>query len=264
MRRFKVIAAIALALVLAPAASAQESDAKAYGELLAKYVVQGGDGLNRVRYGAWRASPSDRQALDRLIKQMEAAKPSAMPREDAFAYWANLYNAVTLKVILDNYPVESIRDIRSTGAGLLDFKAFTGPWRTKRVTVEGKPLSLDDIEHEIMRPTFKDPRVHYTVNCASIGCPNLDVKPWAGATLEADLEAAARKFINTPRGVRFDANGKLTVASIYHWFEEDFGGDQKGVIAHLERYADPELAKTLAGRTGYDGHDYDWGLNEAK
>ncbi len=260
-----VIAAFSAVFISQTSVCAQDGTEtfKAYAALLSKYVVTGADGLNRVRYAQWRDAKADRDGLAAVISGMEAQKPSAMTTSKAFAYWANLYNAVTLKVILDGYPVKSIRDIKSTGTGFLDFKAYNGPWRTQLVTVEGRELSLDDIEHGIMRPTFKDPLVHYAVNCASIGCPNLPPKPFHAATLQADLESAARAFVNSPRGAAI-AGGKLTVASIYHWFEEDFGDDQKGVIAHLIKYASPELAAKLKDRTDYDRHDYDWALNDAK
>jgi hypothetical protein len=111
-----------------------------------------------------------------------------------------------------------------------------------------------------MRPTFKDPRVHYAVNCASVGCPNLMPKAWRAATLEADLDAAARAFVNHPRGARVKA-GKLTVSSIYAWFKEDFGGTDAAVIAHLRQYASAELRRKLAAISTIDGDDYDWTLN---
>ena len=185
------------------------------------------------------------QGAQGLHRRAGSCAPSKLPRNEAFAYWANLYNAITLQVILDRFPVHSIRDIKSDG--LFDPKAYIGPWRTKRVTVEGKQLSLDDIEHEIMRPTFKDPRVHYSVNCASFGCPNLPAKAWNAATLDADLDAAARDFINHPRGVAVLAGGKLKVSSIYKWFRDDFGADDAAVIAHLKKYAKPELAPARHG-----------------
>jgi hypothetical protein len=183
-----------------------------------------------------------------------------MSRAEALAYWGNLYNAVTLKVVIDRYPVASIRDIK--GGSWLDPKAYLGPWREPRVTVEGgRRLSLDDIEHAIMRPTFKDPRVHYVVNCASYGCPNLMERAWRAATLEADLEAAARAYVNHPRGVAVLPSGALRVSSIYRWFIEDFGGTDDGVLAHLRSHAAPALAQRLAGTPSIAEHDYDWSLN---
>jgi hypothetical protein len=258
-------AALTLGLVvLTQTAIAQPSadpDA-AYDAMLRRYVSMGSDGITRVDYARWRASTPDRTALDRYIEELSARRPSGMSRAEAFAYWGNLYNAVTLKVVLDRYPVDSIRDIKSDS--WLDPKAYTGPWRQQRVTVEGRRLSLDDIEHAIMRPTFKDPRVHYIVNCASYGCPNLMNRVWRAATLEADLDAAARAFVNHARGVTVLPNGSLRVSSIYKWFIADFGGDDSGLIAHFRQYAEPALAQRLASAPPVAEDDYDWSLNRVQ
>ena len=271
MSRALQILSLCIALAcLAPAGAVQAQNEtggeQAYARLLTTYVVKSEDGITRVAYERWHENSQDRAALDAYIDSLTSQKPSTMPRDESFAYWVNLYNALTLKVILDNYPVESIRDIASTGTGLFDLKAYTGPWRTKRVTVEGKELSLDAIEHEILRPQFKDPRVHYAVNCASIGCPNLMAKPWTASTLDADLDSAARDYVNHPRGVTVAGAGDraITVSSIYSWFQEDFGGSQAGVLDHLRQYASPELKKMLEGKTSYDGDSYDWSLNSVK
>lgn len=242
------------------AALAQSSDAL-FDELLARYVVPGSDGVNRVDYARWTANGRDRAGLARYVDALQVRAPSKMGRNEAFAFWSNLYNAVTLKVVLDRYPVASIREIKSEG--LFDPKAYLGPWRTKRVTVEGRSLSLDDIEHEVLRPTFKDPRVHYALNCAAYGCPNLRPKAWAPATLDADLDAAARAFINHPRGVTVEPDKKLKVSSIYKWFAADFGGNDAKTIAHLRKYAGPALAAALGADTTIAGDGYDWSLNDA-
>jgi Protein of unknown function, DUF547 len=134
---------------------------------------------------------------------------------------------------------------------------------TKRVTVEGRELSLDEIEHSILRPTFRDPRVHYSVNCASIGCPNLRPKAWHAETLDADLDAAARAYVNHPRGASIGSDGGLTVSSIYSWFKADFGGTDAGVIAHFKKFAEPDLAKRLEMVSGIGADSYDWGINDA-
>ena len=221
MRMF-LAALAALFLAAAPAAA----DDAAYSALLGRYVSASTDGVNRVNYAAWSANAADRAALDGYIDDLAGQSPSSFARDRAFAYWVNLYNALTLQVILRRYPVESIRDIRSEG--VFSPAALIGPWKTRLVTVEGRRLSLDDIEHSILRPTYNDPRVHYAVNCASIGCPNLMNRAWAAATLNADLEAAARAYVNHPRGVSVGANGAVRVSSIYQWFKADFGGDDAG------------------------------------
>jgi hypothetical protein len=252
-----VLAALAALFVFAAAAAADDS---AYDGLLQRYVSASADGINRVNYASWAASAADRAALDAYVSELAAERPSAFPRERAFAYWINLYNAVTLQVILARYPVGSIRDIRSEGTGL-DPRGLIGPWRTRRLSVEGRRLSLDDIENSILRPAYNDPRVHYAINCASIGCPNLMTRAWRAETLEADLDAAARAYVNHARGVTVNANGSLRVSSIYRWFRADFGGTDANVIAHLRRYAEPALARRLEGASRIAGHDYDWALN---
>jgi hypothetical protein len=260
MLRRQALAAIC-ALVFAVPALADPSDA-AFDALLTRYVVGGPDRINRVDYRRWKAAPSDVASLDAYIRQLAARTPSKLPRDEAFAFWCNLYNAITLKVVLDRYPVASIRDIKSDG--LLDPKAYTGPWRTKRITIEHRSYSLDDIEHEVLRPVFKDPRVHYALNCAAHGCPNLRNKAWVAATLAADLDRAARDYVNHPRGVTLLPGNRLRVSSIYKWFAEDFGATDANKIAHLRRYAAPRLAEALASNTTIAEDGYDWSLNDVK
>ena len=181
---------------------------------------------------------------------------SALNRDEQKAYWINLYNALTVKVVLDHYPVRTIRLIN------LSSRAFArGPWDTKLLTVEGEELSLNDIEHRILRPIWQDPRVHYAVNCASLGCPNLQPQAFTGRDVEMQLEKAAREFINHPRGVSFPRN-RLQVSSIYFWFQEDFGGSEKGIIKHLRKYLTGKNLEQLDKVEKRIGHDYDWNLND--
>ncbi len=250
-----------LAASLLPAGPAAAAETALDG-LLARHLRRGADGVMRVAYAAWKASAADMAALEGWIAEAAARRPSAMPPAEAFAHWANLYNALTLRVVLERYPVRSIRDIRSAGVPF-DPRGWIGPWRTRLVTVEGRPLSLDDIEHGIMRPTFRDPRVHYAVNCASIGCPDLPPRAWRAASLERDLDAAAAAFVNHPRGVAVQPDGGLRVSSIYHWFREDFGASEEGLRAHLRRHAAPGLAARLAAGARVADHAYDWALNDA-
>jgi hypothetical protein len=113
-----------------------------------------------------------------------------------------------------------------------------------------------------MRPIFKDPRVHYAVNCASIGCPNLRTEAFTGAKLNEQLDSAARDYVNSSRGVSFE-NGSPVVSSIYVWYQDDFGGTDRGVLDHLRRYAAPPLQRGLAGVKSIGKDSYDWGLNDA-
>ena len=210
-------------------------------------------GLARFNYGALHANADDRAALAAYIETLEGTDVAALSTDEAIAFWANLYNAVTIKVVIDNYPVKSIREIKS------GWRA--GPWKRNLVTVNGKSLSLDDIEHDILRKQYPSPLLHYMVNCASIGCPNLKSGLWTAATLRADQDAAARAYINSPRGVRITGKG-LKISSIYKWFKEDFGGNKAGVIAHLKDHATGELATALNNGASIKKYDYDWSLNK--
>ncbi|MFL5336120.1 MAG: DUF547 domain-containing protein [Geminicoccaceae bacterium] len=233
----------------------QVVDHQGWARFLASYLRPGADGVNRVAYAEVDAAA--RAGLGAYVATMGQVAVSSLNRAEQMAYWINLYNALTVHVVLEHYPVASIRDI-DISPGLLSH----GPWGAKLVTVEGQNLALDDIEHRILRPIWHDPRVHYALNCAALGCPNLRPTPYTAATLDRDLDEAAITYVNDPRGARLERDG-LHVSSIYIWFEDDFGGDDVGVIRHLMAYADPALAMRLQALDGIAGHGYDWSLNDA-
>lgn len=223
-----------------------------WSDFLSRYVSAGEDGVNRLPYQS--VAPSDHARLNAYIAMLENVAVTGLSGEEQLAYWINLYNAITVRVILDHYPVESIRDI--------SFQWFDGgPWKQNLTTVEGRELSLDDIEHRIVRPIFGDNRVHYALNCASIGCPNLQRRAYTRDNLEELLETGAREYINNPRGVRFDGD-ELIVSSLFEWYEEDFGQNQRRVIDHLKQYAQPALHQRLERADEIDDFFYDWSLND--
>ncbi|MEH6809075.1 MAG: DUF547 domain-containing protein [Hyphomonas oceanitis] len=220
--------------------------------LLSKYVHTSPDGVNRFDYAALKTSPANRAALNAYIAGFETMDLSG-DNKAAFAAWANLYNAVTVRHIISKYPVRSIRD------GFL----FGGPWKKVKVMVGGREVSLDDIEHKILRPTFHDPRVHYAINCAAISCPNLMARAWETDTLDGDLDAAARAYVNDPRGVTV-TDGGLILSTIYDWFKADFGDSRQGVIDHLLKYADKGLAQQINANPKIRSYTYDWSLNDTE
>lgn len=234
-------------------ASTAKIDHSEWTRLIAAYARPSADGVTRFGYGS--VSKADRAALESYVAKLSSTPISTFNRREQFAYWANLYNALTVKVILDHYPVASIRDIDISPGFFAD-----GPWGAKLVTVEGEKVSLDDIEHRILRPIWKDPRIHYVVNCASIGCP--DIPPVAVTAGNADklMNDGAVAYVNHPRGVTVK-DGRVVVSSIYEWFDEDFGGTEAGVLDHLRKYAKPALAAKLKGRDSYSDDAYDWKLN---
>jgi len=209
--------------------------------------------VNLVDYAG--VTPANRDRLRRYLDAMAAVRIDAYARPEQFAYWVNLYNALTVDIVLDHWPVDSIRDIDISPGWFAD-----GPWGKEVIEVMGEPLTLDDIEHRILRPIWRDPRVHYAVNCASIGCPDLRPVPFSGDRLDKQLDAAAGAYVNHPRGAEV-RDGRLVVSSIYEWFKADFGGDDVGVIAHLKRYAAPELRAKLATVDRIADDRYDWSIN---
>ncbi len=238
--------------------SSEAVDHSAWDRLLKAYVKPGADGMNRVDYAAFKSG--GQADLKLYIGRLETINPRALNRAEQFALLANLYNAKTIDIVLDHYPVKSIKDI-TLGGGL--FAAFAGgPWKAKVTRLGGVELSLDDIEHGILRPIFKDPRVHYAVNCASIGCPNIGTEAFTGAKLNQQLEAAARAYVNHPRGVKIEGTS-AAVSSIYNWFKADFAGDDRAVLAHLLKYASPTLTEKLRSVSSISYQAYDWGLNDA-
>jgi uncharacterized protein DUF547 len=234
--------------------SSTRLDHSAWSRFLASYLVSGNDGINRIAYG--RVDVAGRAGLDAYIAMLEASPVSRLSRPEQLAYWINLYNAVTMRVVLQHYPVRSIRDI---GGGLFG----AGPWNAKIITVEGERLSLDDIEHGILRPIWRDPRIHYALNCASISCPKLQPIAFTAGNVEQILDEAARAYVNDPRGVRI-VGGRLIVSSIYVWYREDFGPGETAVLAHLRRYSEPPLAAELARFRTPDEDGYDWRLIDAR
>ena len=234
-------------------ASTAGIDHGAWDRLLGAHLRMGADGIARFAYG--EVGAAGRRALKDYVAGFAAVRVGRLSRAGQFALWVNLYNAVTVDVVLDHFPVRSIRDIDISPGLFAD-----GPWGRKLAVVDGEEVSLDDVEHRILRPIWRDPRIHYAVNCASLGCPDLQRRAFTAANAEALLEAGAAAYVNHPRGARFD-DGRLVVSSIYRWFSEDFGGSDASTIAHLRRYARPALAGRLAAARRIADHDYDWRLN---
>lgn len=237
------------------AASSVSVDHSQWGDFLANYLVAGsGSEPNRLRYAA--VSAADRQQLDGYLNMLGQVRVTSLNRAEQKAYWINLYNALTVQVVLDHYPVESIREIKS---GWLS----SGPWDLKLIEVEGFEVSLNDIEHRILRPIWQDNRIHYAVNCASYSCPDLQSVPYTAANSERLLDQALSDYVNSERGVRFEGN-KLILSQIYDWYRIDFADNEPQLIDYLQSVVKPVLAQQLADFTGRVDYEYLWGLNEQK
>ncbi len=219
-------------------------DHHVFGELLKKYNQKG--------YIDYEGLKRQESHLDTYLEALSKIDPDLLSRNERFAFYVNAYNAWTIKLILSGYPgVESIKDL----GGL-----FKSPWKKKIVKLDGAVTTLDHIEHDILRPEFKDPRVHFAVNCASKGCPPLYKEPFSGNNLDMQLNEVTRHFINDPRFNRLQGN-TLYVSSIFKWFSEDFND---AIIGFFEKYASDKLRDDIIDRKPslkIKYLDYDWSLN---
>jgi hypothetical protein len=191
--------------------------------------------------------------LDLYLGLLAKIDPENLPRNEEFAFYINAYNAWTIKLILTGYPgVRSIKDLGSF---------FRSPWKKKLCRIDGKALSLDDIEHKILRPRFRDPRVHFAINCASKSCPPLLSDPYRGDRLDRQLDGAVEAFVNDP-SQNYLKGATLYVSKIFEWFNEDFNND---IIGFVTGYARGDFKKRLQNeprKITVKYLDYDWSLNE--
>ena len=236
-------------------ASILQIDHDDWDAFLIRYLRIGADGVHGVAYG--EVTPADRALLENYIARLAALPISAYSRPEQMAYWINLYNALVVRLVVDHYPIASIRDIgkSSDAPGL-------GPWQRQLVEVEGTPLSLNDIVHRILRPIWRDPRTHYALACGAVSCPNLQPEPFYADQLDRQLSEAAMAYVNDRRCIRIEAN-QLGLSSLYRWYRDDFGATDRDVINHLMAYAAPNLAMKLQGFDRITDDGFDWRLNDA-
>ena len=218
--------------------------------LLDKYLDSGhASGVNRFNYAG--VSKLDRAALNMYLKSLQELDPQTLTKDEQLAYWINFYNALTVQIVLQKYPVASIRSIRFLTSPF-------GPWGKKMVKVQGQRLSLNDIEHEILRPIWQDPRIHFAVNCASIGCPNLADQAFTATNVYELMNTAAHDFINHARGVEIQGD-TLVLSSIFDWYGVDFGENESEVVEHLSSFYDGDVL-TLKNLKKIV-YQYNWALN---
>ena len=238
--------------------SVERIDHGAWQEVLDLYVATDESGVNLVDYEGLAANAGDTAKLNGYLEYLEGLDPRDYSRAEQMAYWINFYNALTVKVVLDAYPVETIRDIHE---GVVP---YTGPWDDVHARVAGEDMTLNHMEHGILRPIWKDERIHYAANCAAYGCPHLLDTAFTAANTEELLDDGARAYVNNLRGVDVVDEDFIVISSIYDWYAEDFGDTEASVMEHLRRYADGELAAFLQSFDGAIEYDYDWSLNEQK
>jgi hypothetical protein len=231
-------------------------DHAAWNALLAKYVDTNG----MVDYTTWKATAADQQALDAYLAHLSQASLSQpASRDGQLAYWINAYNAVTVRGILREYPTTSIRNHT---AKLFGYNI----WKDLQLVVDGKQFSLEHIEHEILRK-MGEPRIHFAIVCASIGCPRLLNEAYGADRLNDQLTANTQSFFADRTKFQYDAaKGTIAVSPIMSWFAEDFGANQAEQIRRVAAYLPDAAARQLAesGKARVSYLDYDWGINDKR
>ena len=222
---------------------------------LQTYVSTDQKGINRVNYSG--VSVADKENLSSYLTGLQNVDVTQLNRGEQYAFWLNLYNASMVDIILENYPISSVLDIKSNP---LDLK---GPFNDKIARINGLDLTLDTIESGIVRPVWNDPRLHYAFNCGAVGCPNLMQEAYQGDILDKQLDAAAATFINDRRGINAKGNN-VTLSKIFFWYSEDFGSDINSLNRHLRTYADPQTRAIIDEAKGRYKYAYDWALNDIR
>lgn len=253
------LAADVLVGVAAPAAERVSLDAidhAAWDALLKRHVNDRG----LVDYRAWKASGESTAQLDAYLAALSTADLDAVAAPEAkLAYWINAYNAVTVKGILREYPTSSIKNHTAVVWGY-------NIWKNLKLRVDGEAYSLDQMEHEILRK-LSEPRIHFAIVCASIGCPRLLNEAYVADRLDAQLDTNSRDFFAQSQNFQADpADQTVRLSSILKWFDEDFGASQRAVLRRISPWLPTEEARRLASTDGVRVRylAYDWNLNEQK
>jgi hypothetical protein len=229
--------------LVAPATSRAQNWVASYNTLLGKYVTSGG-----VKYAEWKGNAADMQAIQGVVDGIAKENVSAMGKPQQLAFYLNAYNAWILHEALGKYPTKSVKDTF--------FSFFTG----KRITVAGQQTSFKALEDETIRAKFGEPRVHFALNCASRSCPPLSRQAFTAGNLDGQFETLAKGYVNSDKGVRYNAGAKSAeLSKIFDWYKDDFKGEG-GPIAFINKRRSSAIPADA--KIGYQ--EYDWNLNEAK
>ena len=242
-----------------------------YHQLLRNHVGDSG-----VDYSALKAN---RTVLDAIVSQFGRVTKSELDSwsiEEQIAYWINAYNVFTLQAVVDHYPIQWRWINFLTLTPRNSIKQIPGVWTELRWNIAGTTMTLDEIEHETLRPLYQEPRIHMAVNCASISCPPLRSEPYVGAQLNRQLTIAARDYLASQLGMRVDGS-TLHVSSIFDWYGEDFiseyahlvaGGrsnKERAILGFIATYGPSEASTTAqSGQASVRYMRYDWNLNDTR
>ncbi|MBC6698431.1 DUF547 domain-containing protein [Hymenobacter sp. BT190] len=231
--------------LLAPAAAAP--DHSGFDKLLKKHVNSKG----QVNYKGFKADQKEfNQYLTLLSKN---APTAAWSKQEQMAYWINAYNAYTIRLILDHYPVQSIKDIGSK----IKIPFVTTPWAAKFFSIGGKKMSLDEIEHGNLRKNYNDPRIHFALVCASVSCPSLRNEAYTAAKLDSQLDDQGRDFLGNPAKNKI-SKSSAQLSKYFDWYKGDWNENGQSVVKWVNKYAPTKLDANAK----IDFLDYNWNLNE--
>lgn len=253
-----VTAIVAGLLASVPPAQAAQPDYSPWNMILTKYY----DPLKGMDYKALKAN--DAGTIAKLRQSMGKVDVASLNKKEQLAYWMNLYNINVVGIIVDNYPVKSIRAISTD---ILKFNVFKKDY----VPFDNKKMSLKKLEDVNIREGFKDARIHFAINCAARSCPPIRTEAFVGERLDAQLDDQARRFLNGPNGVKISKKGNTTIVETtkimdgFPWFEKDFNAWGGGNLAFIRKYVSADKAKMIdqAGKNVKVTHDdYNWDLND--
>lgn len=259
MKQLIVVAAAAVLLACsdAPPAHAQgpTADLAQWNRLLGAYY----NPTHGFDYKALKSK--DAATLQAIRQRLSRVNVAALTPKQQLAHWINVYNVNTVATIVESYPVKSIRDISTDP--IIRLNVF----KKERVPVGNAKLSLNDVENDKIRGGFKDPRIHFAINCAAKSCPSIRTEAFTGEKLDAQLDAQARMFLNGPNGARFKRDGDtlvITTTKIMDWFSDDFEQWGGGKTAFIRKYvpAEKQRMMDLAKKIEIEYDDYDWSLND--
>ena len=238
-----------LAAPVGPArvAAAAAVDHSAYDKILKKYVNESG----RVNYKGLKA---DQQPLNQYLALLSKNPPAASwTKSEQMAYWINAYNAYTIRLVLDHYPVTSIKDIGSK----IKIPFVTTPWAIKFFSIGGEKMSLDNIEHGTLRKKYNDPRIHFSLVCASISCPRLRNEAYTADKLDRQLDDQGRDFVNDPAKNKVGKDA-AQLSKYFDWYKSDWSGGGQTVAKWVNKYSTTKMDANA--KVSY--LDYNWNLNE--
>jgi len=250
-----IILSILVTMITTQTSSAQTH--QTFTDVLKKYVINGLVDYKNLK--------NDNQ-LDKYLSQLSETNPDKLTREEKLAFWINAYNAFTLQVVRDNYPIESITDLH-TGGKIIGYLIGKTVWDKQFITINNKKYALNDIEHKILRK-MNEPRIHFAVVCASISCPELRNEAFEADNIDTQLQEQTTKFLNDKTRNHFDVkNRKAYISEIFNWFGEDFGKTDENILKFISKFVPENVSKDIQSNISnwsISFNDYDWGLNVLK